>query len=79
MSGHTKGRWSASYDCNGLGYVGVGPNFTIANILLTPDGNQEANARLISSAPTMYEFVASKAASGDTEAIAIMGKINGNA
>lgn len=39
----------------------------------------DANARLIAAAPTMYNFVASKAASGDNEALAIMGAINGNA
>ena len=35
--------------------------------------------RLIAAAPTMYIFVASKAGSGDNEAIAIMEAINGNA
>jgi len=39
----------------------------------------EANARLIAAAPTMYDFVASKAASGDTVALVIMEMINGHA
>ncbi len=37
-----------------------------------------ANARLIAAAPTMYNFVASRAGSGDNEAIAIMEAIDGN-
>ena len=39
----------------------------------------EANAALIAAAPSMYEFVASMAKSGDTEALKIMEGIHGNA
>lgn len=39
--------------------------------------NQEANARLIAAAPTMYSYVATQAANGDTNALAILESING--
>ena len=38
-----------------------------------------ANARLIAAAPTMFSFIEKMAAGGDTEAIALMGAINGTA
>lgn len=44
----------------------------------SPRELSEANANLIAAAPTMYNFVASRAGSGDNEAIAIMEAINGN-
>lgn len=53
MSKHTKAPWSASWDCNGLGYVGLGPNCTVAHIVVPPSGDQEANARLIAAAPEL--------------------------
>lgn len=37
------------------------------------------DAHLIAAAPTMYEFVASKAQSGDNEALNILEGIHGNA
>lgn len=59
MSKHTKAPWSASWDCNGLGYVGVGPNCTVAHIVVPPSGDQEANARLIAAAPDLLEALQS--------------------
>lgn len=41
-------------------------------------GMQEANARLIAAAPTMYDFIEQRAAQGDQEAIQILGGIHAN-
>jgi hypothetical protein len=55
-------------------YEIVGPNSMewIAHVLCFTDANEgtkyQANARLISSAPTLYEFVRRKASEGDAEA-----------
>ena len=40
---------------------------------------QHANARLIASAPEMYEYMRGRTADGDQEAEEIMGKIEGTA
>lgn len=43
------------------------------------DKEIHANAKLIAAAPTMFSFIEKMAAGGDTEAIALMGAINGTA
>lgn len=77
MSAFTKGPWINS---SGLIRIADENNRTtkkIAKLYYWP-GNAEgsANARLIAAAPTLYSFVASKADSGDNEALKIIKEIN---
>lgn len=85
---HTPGPWFVHPYVNQQGRHNkakdVGPYGVATAVVLGPfeqewDAKAEANARLIAAAPRMYEFVASKASSGDTDALAILEQINGNA
>ena len=40
--------------------------------------NREANARVIAAAPTMFDYIAARASSGDTEAAMIIETIHVN-
>lgn len=59
-------------------YGGLDGFFMGDPCIVSDADNAEANARLIAAAPTMYEYVAIQAASGDNEAIKILEAINGS-
>lgn len=75
MSAHTKGPWVVEAG---------GPRLinTHARVISAADGLGPVayatgeNARLIASAPRMYEFVAKKAEAGDSEAAQLLESIN---
>ena len=55
MSRHTPGPWYFLPDRNGRLQVGPSINYTVAEMCVTPLEGQEANARLIATAPELLE------------------------
>ena len=55
MSKHTPGPWYFLPDRNGRLQVGPSINYTVAEMCVTPLEGQEANARLIATAPELLE------------------------
>ncbi len=80
MTEFTKGPWLIEYDSHGNGGFSEWWNVGPAKVHIDPKNKDQAavDTFLIAAAPTMYNFVASRAGSGDNEAIAIMEAINGN-
>lgn len=75
MSGHTKGPWEAD-DCEGYSIWRVfAPGRIILAQVVGDSAETDANARLIAASPTMYEYVARKAAEGDADAARIIASI----
>lgn len=72
MTEHTPGPWHGQ--ASGSKREIVADHEVIAEVWQ----NRGPNARLIAAAPTMYEYVALRAANGDSEAAAIVEGINGN-
>ena len=52
---HTPGPWYFLPDRNGRLQVGPSINYTVAEMCVTPLEGQEANARLIATAPELLE------------------------
>lgn len=79
MSGHTKGPWSVDNDDAIKIKDRAGTLATVSHIHLRgrrPANEVEANANLISAAPTLFEFAQRRASAGDPDAIAIVEAIN---
>lgn len=68
---HTPGPWSFRRNFDGsLNFFGEGgARLILSNVFLI---NREPNARLVSLAPTMYEYIRARAEAGDSEAAAIL-------
>lgn len=90
-STHTPGPWAAAAAPSGIvGWPVVGPNGRmICDVsIINRCGNApldqfsayydecEANARLIAASPTMFDYIARRAAAGDSDAAAILEKIH---
>jgi hypothetical protein len=74
---HTRGPWTFSYyGFNGYCITTVGGTHLATSILYKRDGG-EANARLIATAPEMYEYIASCASNGCAEAKRLIAKAEG--
>lgn len=75
MSGHTPGPWRQL-----VTRIDDASGYQICHLDLhgKTEAERDANRRLIAAAPKLYEFVASAAAGGDNDAIAIMESIHGN-
>ena len=71
MSGHTPAPWKAEED----GIVVDENDDVIAEVYGDTDHEINANARLIASSPTLFDFVAKKAAEGDADAARIISLI----
>lgn len=76
---HTQGPWEVdgieiTYGGQGICLMGEPAQYAGDFARMLP--NYEANARLIAASPTMYEYVAKRAAGGDTEAATIMEEIH---
>ena len=68
MSAHTPGPWLLwDYPDPQQAIMGGG-----GFVAQTVGGNDEANARLIAAAPTMYSYIEQRASNGDIEAAEIM-------
>lgn len=78
MSGHTPGPWLKSGCIVLSNDEDRGMRFAIAERVLGRNyDDQEANARLIAACPTMYEYIAKKAAEGDANAAEILRNVQG--
>lgn len=62
---HTQGKWEIVQDSDCLHIQGQNRDWFIATVL---DKDREANAKLIASAPLLYEYAKSKAELGCKEA-----------
>ena len=86
MSGHTPGpwKWSSGYET-----IDGRPTWSLVGEtdgygILSCDGeenspqgmNDEANARLIAAAPTMYDYIRKCAEAGDSEAMNLLESIH---
>ncbi len=87
---HTQGPWTIQETCreyngdlmivameagdNGVHVCQVTTNTKRNKINITEE--QDANARLIAAAPTMREFIAKRASTGDVEAAALLENID---
>lgn len=80
MSKHTPAPWTMR-EVHGLGFsgqVGWAIDFNEDQEQVVDYVYEEADARLIAAAPTMYAYIESRAEQGDDEAIRILGGINAN-
>ena len=90
MSGHTPGPWVVTVDdisCLDYANPSAVKEGFIRHGIAQPDGgftlavvvddviDGEANARLIAASPTLFDFVAKKAAEGDADAARIISLI----
>ena len=85
----TPGPWTIHWNMGGGDFHWIVPTndqsmrIAMVETYAPTDGDMEAmgkiNAKLIAAAPTMFSFIEKMAAGGDTEAIALMGAINGTA
>lgn len=80
MSAHTPGPWraertqaSAYWDWTVMAPSGKGRTMQIG----IDTDNTEADARLIAAAPAMHDYIARRAADGDTEAAQILEALSG--
>ena len=86
-SKHTPAPWKAVI--NGVGYWEVVHPWpeqsfeeanhyspTVVHVYTKEGDEQEANARLISAAPKMYELLAMRAQSGDSDAVKLLQEID---
>ncbi len=71
--GARNGEWLVSFDAGSKGR-----GIAIAETRTGP-GSEEANARLIAAAPTMYEYIASSASNGCASALKILEAIHAGA
>jgi len=77
---YTEGKWNIYKTEEGDAvaiYDGTAKRMTIADFRIASRDQQEtnANARLISASPIMYEFIKSKAEEGDENAKSIIAEI----
>ena len=75
MANHTPGPWRVEQAETGDGTHLVYAGESL--IAETGDDDQQANAALIASAPSMAKYIAMRAALGDTEAVALLQEIQG--
>ena len=84
MSGHTPGKWFTTQQGYSTIYVeaNIGGGMLQEVAACGPTEaweQQEANARLIAAAPTMYAYIEKCAAQGNAEASSILENIHVNA
>ena len=77
---HTPGPWRIGPHQQILSQgwsIRIGDDSAIAYVLGKENPELRANARLIAAAPSLYEYVASKANCGDNEALKLLEMIHG--
>ena len=80
MSAHTPGPWTYDSESSPTEFEPERVRYVVdANTIVVAQSVQTlADARLIAAAPTMHDYIATRAADSDAEAIAILENINGN-
>ena len=84
VPGHTPGPWRVATDNavagpeDGFNPIGACGCCNSPWMMADDKATQEADARLIAAAPRMFDYIAIRAAAGDTEATQIMESLNAN-